>query len=212
MIDVKKIEQEADEILVKKERLSKLVDKEKQLVKKKESILSLYLAGVRLDDFNEYHRMVASSIETYVTKKFKEYAELPSQEKIERIEMLTGCFDGFIKLYDVLADLPRKLNRLNEAYTRTVWNPYTMTDMEERMKERVYKAFEAYLFPYYLDEITASIDCEVIANKTGIFDLIYNRMLALRDQDTKDLEKELRRVTSSERILEVLNIQLNTIE
>ncbi len=206
--DVADIEKNIGELMEEKQKETMLIEKEKMLVKRKDSIVALYDKENRKENFNTYHEQVADKISAHALKSFKDYAGLETEQKNMEIDNLLQCYENFLKLYDAQAEIPKKLARLDENYTRTVWNPYTMTDMDERVKERVYRAFELHLLPYYLKDIEASIDCEKITDKHKNFETLYRKMMELRDRDTKDIEKELRRVSAPERIMEILEIKL----
>ncbi|MBX2969539.1 MAG: hypothetical protein KF803_09200 [Cyclobacteriaceae bacterium] len=208
--DVERIENEVDRILESKLRQARLNDKEKNLIRKKDSLISLYNNTFEDEAFNEFHQQVASRILNQVSDSFERYANLELQQKIDTIDYFNSCFESFLQLYKVQTEIPAKLKRLDEAYTRTVWNPYTMTDMQERMKERVYNAYELNILPFYLKDMESSVDCDDVAAKLLNFEMIYRRMMELREQDTKDIERSLRGLNSTTRILQVLNINLHS--
>ncbi len=197
-----------DKILESKLTEFKLIEKERQLVKKKDSVIYLYSNAGNEESFNEYHRIISDRVQSYTLGIFRDYPALEMQEKVDTVDAILNCLDSFLKLYVAQTEIPSKLQRLNESYTRTVWNPYTMTDMQERMKERVYNAFITYLFPFYLDDIERSINCDDLENKHRNFELIYRKMMELREQDTRDIERALRGVNSAAKVLEIYNINL----
>jgi hypothetical protein len=207
--DIERIENEVDRMLESKLRQARLLDREKHLIKKRDSLVSLYSNAFEDEAYNAYHRQVAARVLDYSTTAFEGYANLGLQEKIDTIDHFISCYESFIQLYHMQTTIPAKLKRLDEAYTRTVWNPYTMTDMQERMKERVYQAFETHVLPYYFKDMESSINCRDIAGKLSDFEIIYRKMMELREQDTKDVERSLRGLNSPTRILQVLNINLH---
>lgn len=207
--EVNQIEREMGSILGFKKKESKTAEREKVLIKTKDHILSLYNREEE-EKFNKYHEKIASQVEMYINEQVVNYAELDLEEKIIVIDSLINCFNGFLKLYERQSEIPQKLNRLNEAYTRTVWNPYTMTDMEERVKEKVYKVFENILHPFYIKDLDNEFNCENIHRRNMNFEFIYRKMMELREQDTRDVEKEIRKVSSPEKILEIFDIKINT--
>lgn len=98
------------------------------------------------------------------------------------------------------------IDRINEVYTRTTWNPYTFTYMDERVNENVYEAFETEVFPFVWDELSNNISCEDIGEKSKNFEILYRKMIALRDEDTKQIDRQLRRSNTLEEILTTLNL------
>ncbi|MEX2589711.1 MAG: hypothetical protein WD334_05845 [Chitinophagales bacterium] len=205
--DLVEIDKETAKILGKYKKESLLSEKEQYLVEKKDSLLDLYGKTETDESFNIYHKLIAGKVKAYVQKEFETYASLKLEKKIDTISDITDCFSQMISSYFSIEQFPSKLEALDEAYARVVWNPYTYTDMEERMKERLYKAFENNLFPYFLEELTASINCAEINEKIEFFDLLHDRMLELREQDTKTIERQLRRTGSIEEIMQILSIK-----
>jgi hypothetical protein len=82
-----------------------------------------------------------------------------------------------------------------------------MVDMDERVKERVYTAFENYLLPYLLKQIKENISCSKIQKNGENIQTLYDRMLAIRDEDTRDQERALRREKDVDVILQILNVK-----
>ncbi len=187
------------------EKQSALSDLESDLVEYRDSVL--YLFGEENDSKNKYQKDVSILMLGYVDDLFKEYARLEIEQKRDSIDHFLACFKEAVGLYLHLDDLPRKLKRLDEIYTRTIWNPYLMVDMDERVKERVYTAFENYLLPYLLKQIKENISCSKIQKNGENIQTLYDRMLAIRDEDTRDQERALRREKDVDVILQILNVK-----
>src|SRR5690606_39163659 len=105
-------------------------EKEKTLLILKDSIISKYANKINDERFNDYHQKIASKIDIQIQNTFEDYALLELKEKSDTIDELLKCFESILKLYESQAEIPLKLKRINEAYTRIVWNPFTMSDME----------------------------------------------------------------------------------
>lgn len=206
---LKDLEDLSSKYLATSTKESKLAPLEKKMVTKKDSILNLYKNKSNREDFNEYHENVAQKIETMVRGEVKNYSELPLEDKMDAISTLNDCFGNILKLYEKQAEIPKKIDRLDEVYTRVVFNPYTFTDMEERIKERIYKAYENNLKDFVLDDMQEHITCNDIKKKYNNFELLYRKMMVLRDKDTKDIERELRRVNNPIKIMEILELEID---
>ncbi len=209
--DITNIEKKIDALLESKLRESRLIIKEKELILLKDSVISLYANQPANERYNSYHGRVAENIQTFALEIFTQYALLPNQKKADTIEVLLQCYESFLRLYEVQADIPSKLKRLDEAYTRTVWNPFTMSHMEERMKSRIYNAFEQHVLPGYLQLIAEYKNCSELEKRYKSFDTIYARMIDLRNQDTKEISRKLRGNHSTRRVLEILELNLSGI-
>ncbi len=188
---------------------SELPKMEAELLSKKDSIVNLFMNKTPREEYNTWHEAISSSVQEFAEQEFKNYAALPLTEKVTKIDEISSCFDSLFALYTELEDLPRKLDRINEVYTRTTWNPFTFTYMDERVKENVYEAFENEVFPFVWDELSGSISCENIGDKTKSLEVLYRKMIELRDEDTKQIERQLRRSNTLEEILAALNLDLH---
>lgn len=207
--DVAKIDKEATEMFEKLTKKAALSDREKELVDLKKQVVALFDNAKTKSNYNAYHKELSGSYISAINKFFNEYTNLSVDEKKENIDWYIGCFENFILAYEEIADFPKKLNWLDELYSKTSFNPFLMEEMTERLKERIYKAFEDYLFPEVLDELKQTDNCDDILKTLNNFTAVYERMLVLIDEDTSDIEKELKREKDPETILNILEVSNN---
>lgn len=202
--DLRHASAKAETILDRYRAQNQLVDKEQRLVAERDSIVRLFRNEAHREDHNDLHAAVAPAVEELVTGRFKQYAAAGLDEKVDRIDMLLACYRDVLDLYTHITRIPLRMQRIEEAYTRSVWNPYTYTFMDERVKDRLYRTYETVVLPHMRNELLNSISCERLPEATSGFAEIYRLMLDLREQDTKDLERELRRVTDATEALALL--------
>lgn len=202
--DVHKIDREVKRVLEDLSKQEALNEDEKELVAKKAELKALYLNEKEDENYNEFHENLAEAVVEYADQVFEAYVKLPVDQKKDKIQATLTCFEKLINTYIEIADLPRKLDRIDNVYTRTSFNPYLMVDMSERIKERVYKAFEDYLFPSLMKEINENINCQAFPERIEALETIYNKMVELSDQDTSAMEKELRREKDADKIKQIL--------
>lgn len=207
--EVVRVEEEVSNLLEKYQKQSRISEKEERLVQKRDSIIRLFSNLDSRDDYNSYHADITDEVVHRTRKWFQQYAELSIERKLNRIDDLLTCFDEVIELYKQLSKIPLRLSDIDEMYTRTVWNPYTYTDMDERIKERLYRAYENIILPTIWDDLVLSIECGKITDKGKNYERIYQKMLSLREQDTKELEREIRRSNSYAEVSEILSLSLN---
>jgi hypothetical protein len=207
--DIDVIIKKTNVIIDRYQRQEKLNEKEDKLIQLKDTLKIIFKDGSEEMPLNEFHKEFSNDVIAYTEKSFKDYATSELDIKIELIDKKLDCFNSFTKLYEVLNELPRKLTRVDEVYTRTTWNPFIAIDMEERVKERVYNAYEKILLPFVLDNLKENLNCNEIESKTENINLLYKGMIQLRDADTKSEERALRRETDPREILSILNIKLN---
>lgn len=202
-------EEKVNPIIEKNKKRAEIADKDKELVNLRDSIKDLFENKYEDDNYNEYHERYKTKIIDFSQSEFKNYAQKDIELRIERIDPLIDCFRSFVHFYTDLQEINEKILRVKEEYKRVVWNPFTYTDMEETVKERVYSAYEDKLLPHIFNVLESNITCKNITRKSSDFDELYNRMLELRQQDTRELERELRKTSSVEKIISLfkLNIQ-----
>jgi hypothetical protein len=196
-----KLENKLDRLL----KESALSDLESELVRKRDSILFLFSSNN--NEANEIHNSFFILMTSFTDDTFKEYAKLSIENKRDSIDYYLNCFESAINIYSEISDVPRKLKRIDDLFTRTIWNPYLMVDMEERVKERVYLAFENVLMPYVLNELKSNISCEHMRQNADKIQILYDRMLSIRDEDTREQERALRREKNVETIMGILKIE-----
>jgi len=80
--------------------------------------------------------------------------------------------------------------------------------MEERVKARLYEVYEEILLPYFLEPKFLGLVCENIIASAHNFEILYRKMVDLRDQDTKILERQFRRVKDPKELIEILNLEI----
>lgn len=205
--DLKRIDAKVQPILKKEEQRADLANDEKELVEKRDSIIDKFS---NKSDLNEFQKKVSTEVVSYVEREFKFYAQQSLDKRVETLSYTLDCFDQFLELYDQLEKAPKHVEEIKESYTRTVWNPFTMTDMDEIVKERVFSAYQDYLLVYFTDELEKHINCDDVENKMLDLFGLFKRMKELREQDTSELEREIKRESDPEKLIQAFQLKLNT--
>lgn len=195
-------------ILKDSKKRAEIADNEEALVLNKDSIVKLFGNFYNSSSSNTYHAMYADNVIKYVEDEFKKYAQKPVEERIVEIESKLAYFQGFIDFYDFLDAFPKKINDIKLLYTRTVWNPFTFTDMDEFVKERVYNAYDKIIIPYLLKELEGYESCSKIDKRMRDFSIVFNRMNVLRNEDTQVLESRLKRMMNAEDVLRAFELNV----
>lgn len=183
-----------------------IIDKERELVLLRDSIV--YLFSENNKGLNSYQVKYGPRISSFVESEFKRYAALPVRARKDKIDDMLLCYRNHLMSFSELKKLDDRVKHLQALYTRTTWNPFTFTDMDEIVKERVYNAYRNSLLDYVLDNMFGTGECGLLDGKLDNFSKIYRRMIELREQDTKETERLLRRVSSPKQIAEILQIDL----
>lgn len=181
-----------------------IATKEKYLVTKKDSIFLLFN---NQNNNNKFQEQYANSTVQEVDRVFKDYAEKAIEHRVNEVDDVINCMENFMAFYSLLEKLPEKLDYIEEMYTRMVWNPFTFTDMKETVKERVFNAYENYLLPFVFKELEEGLNCEAISDKMKNIELLMNKMKKLRNEDTSELEKSLKRNSDVEKIIEAFDLK-----
>lgn len=143
-------------------------------------------------------------------RTLKTYAEMPeSDTKLDYGKRAVLCLKNLGKLAQNLGKLPEKELLIKETYQDAIWNPFTATIMDEDVKKRITSAYKNIIVPYLLKQIAAPLDCEEVTNISNVLSKVQSRLLELREEPTKKLERKLRKEQDPETILELLGVTAN---
>lgn len=82
--------------------------------------------------------------------------------------------------------------------------------MAEEVKKRIVNAYENILVPYFITTVTEELQCDSAGSLNDQMAHTHQRMLDLRDEDTRKLERRLRRENRPEEVLKLLHQQSTT--
>ncbi len=207
--DLSEIEGQIQTLKEKYNSLSQLIPKEQILYSQFQTLKMMFSNAGSRADFNSFHAQLSESILEFSNEKIKAYQKLSLSSKGEEIAHYIQCYDALLKVYPVYSDFAAELEFLEEAFTRKVLNPYTMTDMDERRKKIIFEQFMNVVFPFVLDDLEQNINCENVDKKLENLSTVRKKLLQLRDQDTEDLEDAMRRETDARSIIDLLEMNLD---
>jgi len=199
-----------------KEYLSE-VQKEEKLVELEEALLAKYERTKYLADSlitGEHDNFagidVADAIIDFADAELAVYSKLAKpEEKIQAIEPLINCFNRAEELIYTIHKAPESIYKINEAYTKEVFNPYTFTNMEEKSKPSIYKAFNKYLLPGIFQNMQ-KLNCNNMNPFQANFKILYDEMIeVLNEENTNRMERKVKRAKSAEKATEILNMELS---
>ncbi len=207
--DLKKLDKNAKDDFEKLRKQESLTENEELLIKKREKIETLFDKN-KNEDYNGYHDYYSKAVNIFLEDVINDYRKMDLDKKKSEVEILLDCLGKIEKFGEEgLVDFKDRVERVDEEYTRVVFNPFLMSDITERVKERIYKAYEDKLIDYVLENLKNNLSCDSLEDKIGNLEILNESMLKLREKDTKDMERELRRVRDVEQILSLLKIELN---
>ncbi|MGJ3233579.1 hypothetical protein [Marivirga sp.] len=199
-----------------KEHLNE-VQKEEKLVELEEALLAKYERTKYLADSlitGEHDNFagidVADAIIDFADRELAIYSNLPTpEEKIQAIEPLINCFNRAEELIYTIQKAPESIYKINEAYTKEVFNPYTFTNMEEKSKPRIYKAFNKMLLPGIFQNME-KLNCNNMSAFQANFKILYDEMIeVLNEENTNRMERKVKRAKTAEKAAEILNMELS---
>ncbi len=148
------------------------------------------------------------NIKTLADTSLSTYASIKDQkEKLEYGETLKSCLAELSALSVTITALPAQTSEIDSLYQDAVWNPFMAVVMDEEVKKRLTAAYNKVLIPYFLKKATAELTCENAGILTTEIQQATQRMRELRTEETKKLERKLRREKDPNIILQLLNVQ-----
>lgn len=211
--NVQKIKGIVEPMLEKFKKQESLTSREIELVERRDLIEYLFETKKDTNTYTIYHRKLSPTIISYSQELFKEYASLGIDRKVYEVDYYISCFDKILEANMSLFKLQKKVENLEELYTRTLWNPYTFTYMDEIVKDRVYMVYKNEILPFLITKFETELNCQNIEQLNQNFSTLYNRMVVLRETDTKEIEKSLRRTFKLEEKLKILSLSFgNDVE
>ena len=150
---------------------------------------------------------VFRSLNVFIEAGLEKYAKMSeNSDKLAYSQELINCFDDIRKLADAIYLIPKQREEVNGLYQDQVWNPFTATVMDEAIKKRITKAYNSRLLPYFFNQVETNLTCSEIQEWTEFLTKLHDRMIALRNEDTKRLERKLKRTRDPEDILSLFDL------
>lgn len=187
-----------------------LTQKERELISLRDTVIRLYNNTDSNDGYNALHESLRENVQYFMERSFADYAKQDGFQRVTKVDSMQNCYRYFLTTYEALIGYQETLEKLDREYTRRVWNPFTFTHMEERVKSRLYNAFENLLLPYIWEDIQANVSCVALPYKLRNVDRLLKRMIELRWQDTKEMERKIRRARNDvHTCLEILDLYVD---
>ncbi|MFK7814438.1 MAG: hypothetical protein AB8B59_18225 [Maribacter sp.] len=192
--------------LLQEERAQTLVALEEKLIEQNEELV------VQIDSLNihlspEYSKAL-NTIKKFADGSLSKYATTKDQkEKLIFGESLKNCFNNLENLTTLTSKLPTQIIEIDSLYQDSVWNPFMAVVMDEAVKKRIITAYKKVLIPNFINSISDDLDCNDVQNINEELRRTYTRMKELRSEETKKLERKLRREQDPKTVLQLLNVQ-----
>ncbi|SDQ74983.1 hypothetical protein [Flagellimonas zhangzhouensis] len=192
--------------LTNEEQLQLLNGVEETLIKRNDELVQEIDSASGL---SETYRNALAQIQNVADSALTTYADIENPtEKLAYGQSLQTCLSDLKVLTLTIKDIPSQQKAIKEEYTTAVWNPFMANVMDEEVKKHIVGAYEGKLIPYFLTTITNEVGCENASALNSQILEVQQNILALRNKDTRKLERKLRREKRPEEILQLLNQEL----
>lgn len=190
--------------LTNEQRLQKLNGLEEELIAANDSLVRKIDSTV--SSLPRKHAKALESIKQLSESSLSDYAAIENaEEKLSYGTALKICLGEFSNLATSLIKIPEVNEQIQALYQDAIWNPFMATVMDEEVKKRITTAYSKILIPYFIEGVSDTLSCENAAVWNNQIVHTNNRMRELRDEDTRKLERKLRREKNPEEILKLLH-------
>jgi len=191
--------------LTNEEQLQMLNGLEKELIELNDALEEQLdsVSGLPLD-----YRNALSQIKIVADSSLTTYADIKNpDEKLKYGNRAKTCLSQLTSLTKTINELPERSEMIKKAYTDAVWNPFMANVMEEEVKKRIVNAYENVLTPYFIDTVSEQLLCDNAGLVNNQIVETQQIIMDLRMEDTRKLERKLRREKRPEEVLKLLKEQ-----
>ncbi|PIB37737.1 hypothetical protein [Maribacter sp. 4G9] len=167
------------------------------------------LSPMLLVDYGEAYKNLGE----IANRKLATYAEISNpSEKLDFGQNLKSCLEDLNSLITLVSNFPDKMEEVKSLYTDDIWNPFMATVMEEEVKKRIVEAYTGILIPHFIKSLSETEDCEqfVVIREQIIY--THNRLVDLRNEETRKLERKLKRARTAQEVLKLFQQQIPIVE
>ncbi len=187
---------------------TKLLAVEEEIVSRKSEVDSLFKSYQPVSSGQQ--RLIEEIGETFLEDVYQDLnrqyaAENEFENKIEIGNIILNLFDELERRFSSLLAIHPRMEELDEIYMEETFNPFTYSRYDVRAKERLYDAGKV-LFDYYLEQLKEESDYTRISDHIQNIARLQDRMLELRSEDTRALERRLGRRNAPGRIESALDL------
>lgn len=151
---------------------------------------------------------IKRSIAGFADGVLKDYSNIETTaEKMDEVEPTLECLQNLEELVMAVHKAPGNSYTIRDAYTKKVFNPYTSTEMEEKVKSSIYKSFEEVLLPAILENVK-NLKCNNVKGFADNFDLLFEGMIETLKRDTGKQERKVKKTKTPSRASDILNFNL----
>lgn len=208
---LEEIKEALSDQLTNEERRQQLNGLEEDLIALNEALVQRI--DTTLSQLPEEFSDPLENIKALAEASLGQYATMENAEKKLRFGTeLKACFEHLTALAATLIALPEQMDEIRLLYQDSIWNPFMATVMDEEVKRRITAAYFNVLIPHFLDQITKDLSCDNAEKSNNQIIHANERITALREEDTRRLERKLRKEKDAEMILQLIHSQTTVKE
>tara|TARA_R110002051_G_scaffold137916_2_gene210572 strand:- start:76927 stop:78816 length:1890 start_codon:yes stop_codon:yes gene_type:complete len=205
------IANEVKETLAQEKRQNELASLEEEIILQNDSLV-VFIEAIN-DSIPLKYANSLQQIISFASTTLNDYSKVKSaQNRLTAARSAVKCLENLNTLSITVSQMPIYQTDIKESYTDRIWNPFMATLMDEDIKKKITTAYSKILEPYFLNQIAEHISCDTMEVLNNNINTTYSKILELKDQDTKKLERRLKKEKDPIAVLELLNIQNTTMQ
>lgn len=198
MVDIRK----EFELMLQKERLTALENDMIFTSKKIKSQFTKMPGSLAYDVHNK-------CIEPWKNTKWQQYTNLDDlKTKESEGRYILGVLEDLEEIKDDLDRIESRELKIDSAYTEYVFDPYTYSEnIKKRIKKRLYDDVAIEYYERLKKELTGLKHAEDLNDKVEYIKKLQSRLIELSKENTRSLEKKLRKSSDFENIDKWLELE-----
>jgi|GEM_PF-3375738 len=158
-----------------------------------------------------FHISMYENYQNKLNLLMQDYSNIEDFEEKQEVGLrILNLIKTYLDAYEPVGEVRKKLQQLDEAYTKMSYNPYMdRHDIKTRIKRNIYFAAVDHLLPDYRERIINVENFEEIPSLISEMNIAFDRLFEiakLPDSETRSMERRLRRESNPSRIKRILEI------
>jgi hypothetical protein len=182
---------------------------ESEILARRKYVDSLYVNHdfIHLEEADLFNQIRLNFLLESFDKYVEEYGNMDSYaEKVGQSEKIIDLLNEIEKQFDALTKIYPSKEKLDELYQEEFFNPFTFSRYNQRVKERLFENGGMRLFDHYIRQLKEEKDYTKIKDQILKFENLHGRMLQLRNEDTRKLERKMRNNISPSKLESLLSL------
>jgi hypothetical protein len=169
---------------------------ETRISDKQTEVLTLYN---KANTINSLHKSLLEHLsQKFLEEKYDEFSTTYARaenydQKLESGKRLMDLMSELEKILPGINNVFQEAEYIDDLYQENVFNPFTYSSYDQRAKDRLYRAGAERLFSHYLQLLEEEDDYTALKMHVDKINKLHNRLRELREEDTRKIERRLRR-------------------